>query len=619
MSTEKQKHAEGSMRTLIETTHGVESVALVGEGVKELLEHDGLLDAVNEFLSNAALPTIGTLSVAVPGLHVVTPLIAFLLYRKAKRKQAASAEERRRFEEEERAEHGRIVSYLQALSDPALRADEARAREQIRYLVGSAAKKEDVWDVSQKLDRLLTLSREQVNAIEAAPVPADFSSFLHELPTLVDEIAGLREDVKAVAAKQDEQLRILRKLQPAPTADWRIPVPSAYFTGQDRYLEDLRKILDAGETGGITQPTGLRGFGGIGKTELALAYAQRNRDRYDIGYFIVAESLSALDFGLAKIADPKLSNEATQEQIGPLKAEALHKLGRTERALIVFDNVDEIVGTGEFQQVLAALPQAHVLLTCRHRGMGDHIRELEITKMDVSVGALYVLRLGLGNEKAGPWEWNEFSDSDREHARLIAEELDGLPLALHHAGSAIRSEGLTVAEFLADYRNNRVRILGNRGKPTATTHPDSAQVTVIRALERLRENDPAAAELVLCCAFLAPDAISEDLFTKKMVTMREPLASDLARFAAIRSAALASALIERVPTDGRLVIHRVTQAVLQDSDHVDAASRLGEITNNAVINLYRAGRYRDAIAHAEFASSERTRLLGDTTRTPSRA
>lgn len=391
---------------------------------------------------------------------------------------------------------------------------------------------------------------------------------------------------------------------------WSIPPPSAYSTGQEAYLQRVAEILEAGGRGGITQPTGLRGFGGVGKTELALAYAQLEGEKYQAGHFVVAESLAALDFGLAQIADPDLPKDATGQSIQALRDQALRDLAGIERALVVFDNVDEIVQTAEFKEVLAALPRAHVLLTCRHGDMGAHIRQIEVAKMDERTGALYVLRLGLGEEAGGPWSWEAFREKDREDATLITGLLDGLPLALHHAGGAIRAESLSVGEALEDYRSNRTRILNNRGQGAEATHPASAQLTVMRALERLRAKDAAAAELVVCCAFLAPEAISESLFTEGMVRASEPLASELGRFAAIRRVALASALVERVPVEGRLGIHRVTQAVLQDAEGAGAVARLGRITNRAVITLHGAGRYREAIVHAEFEAAERARLLG---------
>ncbi len=370
-------------------------------------------------------------------------------------------------------------------------------------------------------------------------------------------------------------------------------------------------MLEAGEVGGITQPAGLKGFGGIGKTELALAYAKANKGtRYEEGYFMVADSLAAFDQGLARIAEPELPADAVQETIQALKSAALQKLGKSQKALVIFDNVDEIVRTPEFQAVLAAIPKAHILLTCRHSDMGDRVKQLAVEKMDEGVGALYVLRLGLGQEENGPWQWEEFSTVNQLNARLLAKELDGLPLALHHAGSAIRA-GESPLEVLEDYRGNRARILGNRGSAATATHPLSAELTVIRAFEKLLRKDPSAAELVLCCAYLPADAISEDLFTERIVLVSEPLKSDKRPFSRIRSAALNSALIEREPNKGRLNMHRVTQAILQDSSFVDGEARLTDITNQAVFNLLHLGRYREAISIGEFGRFERKRLMGE--------
>lgn len=198
---------------------------------------------------------------------------------------------------------------------------------------------------------------------------------------------------------------------------WTIWRPGAYFTGQLELLQQLEQTLKTGQIGGLTQPAGLSGLGGIGKTEIALAYAQIHGESYEAGHLLVAESLAALDFGLAKIADAELPNAPTAEDIQRLKQKALVDLSKLESLLLIFDNVDEIIQRQEFKEVLAVLPNAHVIVTCRHRDMGENIRPLAVEKMDGHTGAIYLLRSGLGNETAGPWEWRSLARYEEKRRR----------------------------------------------------------------------------------------------------------------------------------------------------------------------------------------------------------
>ena len=393
--------------------------------------------------------------------------------------------------------------------------------------------------------------------------------------------------------------------------NWTIPRPNPSFTGQEAYLERLRTTLGGGTVTGITQPAGLSGFGGIGKTELALAYAQVFGQDYSAGYFIVADSTPALDFGLAKIGVPGLLEDADDTTIQSARHEALQQLASRDKLLLILDNVDEIVQTDALSKVFLALPTAHIILTCRHRDMGSNTVLVEVDKLDEQTGALYVLREGMGNETMGPWKWEDFPESEREGALALSRELDGLPLALHHAGCAMRGESLTAHEVLESYRANRKRLLANRGNVGSVTHPDSVVVTVSLALERLQNKDPAAAELVICCAFLAPTGMFEWFFTENLLGMGSVLAESLTRFDDVRRLALASGLVQRIAAEKRLVMHRLTQAVILDLPGANAETRLGDISNLATKRLFEKGLYRMAIAQGEYSISEARSFLGD--------
>ena len=97
-------------------------------------------------------------------------------------------------------------------------------------------------------------------------------------------------------------------------------------------------------------------------------------------------------------------------------------------------------------------------------------------------------------------------------ALQISEELGGLPLALDQAGAYIEETSCSLSDYLSLYRTRRAEVLKERGGLTGD-HPDSVATTWSLSFQRVEEKNAAAADLLRLCAFLAPDAIPEEIIT----------------------------------------------------------------------------------------------------------
>src|SRR4029453_12376793 len=79
---------------------------------------------------------------------------------------------------------------------------------------------------------------------------------------------------------------------------WTIPPPVRSFVGRDDQLAALHAQLSDQGVATLVPTAALTGMGGIGKTQLALAYAQRYRGDYTLGWWVPSETelgmLSAL-------------------------------------------------------------------------------------------------------------------------------------------------------------------------------------------------------------------------------------------------------------------------------------------------------------------------------------
>jgi hypothetical protein len=104
------------------------------------------------------------------------------------------------------------------------------------------------------------------------------------------------------------------------------------------------------------------------------------------------------------------------------------------------------------------------------------------------------------------------------------QEVDGLPSALDQAGAFGRfmeETQSTLAEYLTLYQSAAARLRKMRGALVAGHL--SVTVTFSLVFSRFAEENPAAAEVVLACAFLAPDAIPEEIFTREGRKLGETL------------------------------------------------------------------------------------------------
>jgi tetratricopeptide (TPR) repeat protein len=342
---------------------------------------------------------------------------------------------------------------------------------------------------------------------------------------------------------------------------WMVPYPrNPQFTGREDVLTQLETALLQSNAAALTQPQAIRGLGGIGKTQTAVEYAYRHRNAYSAVFWVKAELREELMTGFGEIAKIlQLPQQDAQDQ--SLIVAAVKDWFKThERWLLIVDNADDLKVVQEF---LPSSAQGHVLLTTRAAATGQIAQAVELKKMSHHDGALFLLRRA--KRIADQAEWEAATESDQKVALEIAQEMDGLPLALDQAGAYAEEMMLSLTEYLNLYRLEGAKLLAERGE-FATDHP-SVTVTFRLAFAKVEERSPAAADLLRVCAFLAPDDIPEEIFTAGASVLAEPLktmAANALDFAkAVREAGRFS-LIERNSSTQTLNIHRLVQEVLRD-------------------------------------------------------
>jgi tetratricopeptide (TPR) repeat protein len=140
--------------------------------------------------------------------------------------------------------------------------------------------------------------------------------------------------------------------------------------------------------------------------------------------------------------------------------------------------------------------------------------------------------------------------------------LGGLPLALEQAGAYVAATGTVTLAGYGELFGTRALELLNRGQPLGYQH--TVATTWSLALERLRESEPAAVDLLTLASFLAPDDLPLPLLAAQAQELSEPLASVTADPLALADAvaALRRYSLVRVVGDG-LYVHRLLQTVVR--------------------------------------------------------
>jgi TIR domain len=259
-----------------------------------------------------------------------------------------------------------------------------------------------------------------------------------------------------------------------------LPARNPRFTGRDGMLAELRRRLHAGEGTLVVQA--LYGLGGVGKTQLALEYAHRFAADYQLVWWIDAEQPVLIPDQLARLA-ARLGLPG-----GPTVADTVERLlaelrGR-DRWLLVFDNAEGP------QDVAGFRPDGpgHVLITSRSPGWGALGGRLEV---DVLARAETIALLRA-----------RIPALDAELADKLAAELGDLPLAAAQAAGYLEQTALPPADYLRRFRTRRAGLLA-RGEVLG--YSGRIDTTWALSLERLRDQDLAAVQLLELAAFLAPN------------------------------------------------------------------------------------------------------------------
>ena len=146
-----------------------------------------------------------------------------------------------------------------------------------------------------------------------------------------------------------------------PDAVYNLPPPNPHFVGRVDQLEMIAaNFASAANPLVVTQA--IAGLGGVGKTQLALAYAHRHKAAYDLIWQLPANEPAALDDALRRLGAALRLPVQTADAPTARQLVLSWLNGGHQRWLLLYDNVDQMTQ----RDLRPYLPGGgHVLITSR--------------------------------------------------------------------------------------------------------------------------------------------------------------------------------------------------------------------------------------------------------------
>lgn len=327
------------------------------------------------------------------------------------------------------------------------------------------------------------------------------------------------------------------------------------FTARQETLEQLANAFESPDINARRQA--IVGLGGVGKTQIAVEYAHRFRNRYPHVFWMHGYSSEVLLAGFVTIASILNLGETSGEPTDTVN-NTLSWFQKHKAWLLVVDNADDVTVLQPFLHYLA---EGFLLVTSRSRDVQDIgiLHPIEIKELTVNEASEFLLRR-IGR--------NVLDAPEEQAVRELAEVLGGLPLALEQAGAYIVAKQTRVDVYLSAYSQMELAVL-ERNRASLGHYSKSVATTWALNIAEI-ERSSLAGEVLHISAFLAPDQIPLAVIAKPDIEIAEsfefiPLdfGSDELALDELLAELCRYSLIRRRPGSHSYDIHRLVQSVLR--------------------------------------------------------
>jgi tetratricopeptide (TPR) repeat protein len=243
----------------------------------------------------------------------------------------------------------------------------------------------------------------------------------------------------------------------------------------------------------------LIGLGGVGKTRLAIEHAWRSAALHSAVLFGSASSPEALNRSLAGLAavhdlpEKAASEEAIQRQA------VLGWLCSHPGWLLILDGIDAKEAAQAVESLLPQTSGGQLLVTTRLSKWSSAVRRLPLEVLSAEAAAEFLQERTAGSRKQ--------EAGAPLAARDLAQQLDGLALALEQAGAYIDERCISFSSYRREWQQRRDQLLSWLD-PQLMQYPQSVATTWLTSFQQLSAD---AQTLLRRLAWLAPEPIPESL------------------------------------------------------------------------------------------------------------
>ncbi|OGT06628.1 MAG: hypothetical protein A2103_04460 [Gammaproteobacteria bacterium GWF2_41_13] len=337
---------------------------------------------------------------------------------------------------------------------------------------------------------------------------------------------------------------------------WNQPIANQHFVGQARWLTDIRQQLQNTSSEGLTVLTGLHGLGGVGKTYLANEIFHADDLHYFFRGWLRADSAQLLEeeylrFGeTLNLFHPHLAESEKLEVVREWFEQKRHA-----GWLLVYDNAQDM------ESLRPYLPRCggHILVTSRNPHWQNAIAVDVMSEED----AVILVKKTIDPENRHP-----FHEDENAGIRELVRRLGYLPLAIAQASAYMQQKKEPISAdlfraYLSKYETSKKHLLGSSQLPPRDRH-DSIYITWNMNIEEIANKNPLAVQLLVVCAYLDSDVLTEDLLR----CFHQASGADISAEQLRDALALLQnySLLKFNADTHQYAIHRVVQEVIQEQE-----------------------------------------------------